>query len=272
MAANKAESTGTSSGGTRAKDGDDFLQLQSSDHPGMVLVTTPLNGRNFLAWSRAVKIALRAKLKLGFITGECKKPAADSEHYRQWIRADCMKKNANGGRAFLAQTNGDKQTYKDAKIDGAASISKVVMEVMRLMKSKVSADPIQVNYAETDEYADCDMLEHNGTLDPGPLETPSNAPATSFQTVNRYKARLVAKGYNLIEGIDYTDSFSPVAKTVTVRVFLVIASIYSWPIYQLDINNAFLHGHLEEEFTCTFRKGIRWMLEWFVGLRNRYMG
>ncbi|KAL0374189.1 UNVERIFIED_CONTAM: hypothetical protein Sradi_3334600 [Sesamum radiatum] len=233
MAANMAESTGTSSRGTRAKDGDDFLQLQSSDHLGMVLVTTPLNGRNFLAWSRAVKIALGAKLKLGFITGECKKPAADSGHYRQWIRVDCMvekqrqvnmglseleedmalftrgleqridnqnrgifkkrgivdernmkcehcdrpgldkstcfklhgvldwykelneqkKKNANGVRAFLAQTSRDKQIHKDAKIDGTASSSEVVMEVMRLMKSKVPADPIQVNYAQTDEYA-----------------------------------------------------------------------------------------------------------------------
>ncbi|KAK4383884.1 hypothetical protein Sango_2739700 [Sesamum angolense] len=90
MAANTTISVGTSSGGIQAKDGDDSLQLQSSNHPGMVLVTSPLNGRNFSAWSRAVKIALGAKLKLGFITGKCKKPAVDSEHYKQWVRIDCM--------------------------------------------------------------------------------------------------------------------------------------------------------------------------------------
>ncbi|KAA0037748.1 retrovirus-related Pol polyprotein from transposon TNT 1-94 [Cucumis melo var. makuwa] len=65
--------------------------------------------------------------------------------------------------------------------------------------------------------------------------------------VDKYKACLVAKGYKQEFGIDYKEVFAPVARHDTIRLVVSLAVQNSWPIFQLDVKSAFLHGELQEK-------------------------
>ena len=65
--------------------------------------------------------------------------------------------------------------------------------------------------------------------------------------VTRKKERLIAKGYSREEGIDYDETYAPVARLGAIRMFLAFAAYSNFKVYQMDVKSAFLNGELEEE-------------------------
>ncbi|KAB2608513.1 hypothetical protein D8674_011681 [Pyrus ussuriensis x Pyrus communis] len=94
------------------------------------------------------------------------------------------------------------------------------------------------------------MIEKNGTWKL--VDRPTEKPVIGVKWV--YKTKLVAKGYAQKPGLDYNETYAPVARLDTIRTLIALAAQKSWKMYQLDVKSAFLNGVLQEE--CGFKKSL----------------
>ncbi|BBN68281.1 BURP domain-containing protein [Prunus dulcis] len=101
-----------------------------------------------------------------------------------------------------------------------------------------------------------EMIEKNETWEL--VDRPSNKPVIGVKwvyktklnldgSIQKHKARLVVKGYAQKPGIDFNETFAPVARLDTIRTLIALAAQKGWKLYQLDVKSAFLNGMLKEE-------------------------
>jgi hypothetical protein len=74
--------------------------------------------------------------------------------------------------------------------------------------------------------------------------------------VHIHKARLVVKGFKQIQGVDYDETFFPIATLKSIRILLAIATFYDYEIWQMDVKTAFLNGNLSEDVYMIQSKGF----------------
>jgi hypothetical protein len=66
-------------------------------------------------------------------------------------------------------------------------------------------------------------------------------------SIEKYKARFVARGFSQVEGVDYDETFAPVARHTSIRSIIALATSMVWKLHQMDVERAFLNGEIEEE-------------------------
>ena len=112
-----------------------------------------------------------------------------------------------------------------------------------------------------------DQIEKNETWDLVPRPKNKNIIGTKWVFKNKMnedgqviknKARLVCKGYAQVEGIDFEETFAPVARLEAIGMFLAFASHKKLKVYQMDVKSSFLNGYLEDEVYIT-QKGTLWI-------------
>lgn len=150
----------------------------------------------------------------------------------------------------------------DPPIQGTRSLADIYQRSKVVVCNIAICEPASFEEAAMDQkwfaamQEELSMIEKNQTWELVPRPHDRNVIGVKwvFRTklnpngsINKHKARLVVKGYSQIFGVDYADTFAPVARHDTIRLLLAIVAQKGWQVFHMDVKSAFLNGFLQEE-------------------------
>nr|GEY38848.1 retrovirus-related Pol polyprotein from transposon TNT 1-94 [Tanacetum cinerariifolium] len=156
-------------------------------------------------------------------------------------REDIGKLGAKGDISFFIGYSADSCAYRVYN-----RRTKKIMETMNVLFDELSAMAFKQRSSKPGLQSMTSGLDLTYAPSTITMQQPSEE-----QTVIRNKSRLVVRGYRQEEGIDFEESFAPVARIEAIRIFLAYAAHKSFTVFQMDVKTAFLHGTLKEDvYVC----------------------
>eukprot|EP00253_Pinus_taeda_P033382 PITA_33382 len=166
---------------------------------------------------------------------------------------------------LLMEENNEEDEEQEQKQEEEVTCNQAILENAEIDRVKVSPLPRRSSRKTqlSSRLKDYALINHTWDLVELPeVKTPIGCKwlykpkINADGSIEKLKARLVAKGYSQQEGIDFDDTFAPVAKLNTIRMLISLETKHKWQLHQLDVKSAFLNGDLKEEIYLVQPEGF----------------
>jgi len=188
-------------------------------------------------------------------------PSSNMKNHRTkaplWRSTRKRKRPAQAAAAIAVQVGGTVTESQEARLEEDPSSYREASTHIHALEWEraIQAEFKSLEDNDTWEYEQCDSAAGRKPIGcKWVFRTKIN-----FDGSKRYKARLVIKGYEQVPGIDFGDTFAPVAKLASFRMLMALSALYGWHVHHMDVVTAFLNPVIDEDVSMELPEGIDWL-------------